>query len=987
MREDSNWRQGRRRSAALAQFACREFFSAAHDRNRGLPVAAFTLRVRAGMPRFSARLPTGLRKTYSRPAPKKQNLDALAIAERQNPENPRIRQSRLGEVDDDDGFKRSHDGTTRRAKRRKLSNASSESEDGGSDSEGHQWQLGKVDKDDDSDLDSDEAMNESDNERFADFAFRGSSSQHPNSKKSSGKSSQQPPNTAKYAQPNVDLSETGEGLNAKSNSDMDGDSDDFGDEAVDLATALDMNIEEEKLTTRRRKSRQETPDSPEKEMGDEVDSVRSSDEDGEASDLSFTGDEDEDDLNNAKLLEFVNTLDENDVLQKDKSKASRLSHIYDVPSRLGPRLSKKLTVDDLLPSITDPSLRQSLKILRTNEHEEAAPHREGIPGKLAPPLAKRQQDRLDRTAAYEKGRETLNRWIDTVKQNRRAEHVSFPLPENDAGAVLGTRQLLPTSTSKPITSLEGAINSIMQQSNLPLKSDGETQLQVTEDLRTRRLSVEEVQERRAQLRRQRDLMFREEKRARRIKKIKSKAYRRVHRKARDKEAQEERQTLADAGLLNSEDERERNERRRAEERMGARHRESKWAQGVKAIGRAAWDEEARSGVTDLARRDEELRQRISGQTVYDDYATSSSMDSESENDLSNPNSDGAAAHALNDKLDMLDHAKTSKPPLTGLASMKFMQRAEAARNAVNDAAVLQLRNGLAGKLDEEVVSLSDENSETGRQQFGRQSETRAPQSSRRIKVNDFEALSEKEDGRESHNGGAQAAAAVENQYPTKPDRNHPAQFSKISSYQSGTEQGSTINTGIGNPWLSSSSRRRDEKIHNENHSRGSMPKAIVLGKNKETSPLGSSTSVGKRTGLSSRRETSKLDDVRSVSDSDEAARSEGQLTRMEKLSRMAFAGDDVSRDFVEEKQDIAREEGDQVIDETLPGWGSWTGEGIGKRERKRQQGRFIKTIKGVDQEKRQDATLERVIINEKRVKKVSPMEYSRFLISGAKKLY
>jgi U3 small nucleolar RNA-associated protein 14 len=34
--------------------------------------------------------------------------------------------------------------------------------------------------------------------------------------------------------------------------------------------------------------------------------------------------------------------------------------------------------------------------------------------------------RLDRAAAYEKSKETLNRWLETVKANRRAEHLSFP---------------------------------------------------------------------------------------------------------------------------------------------------------------------------------------------------------------------------------------------------------------------------------------------------------------------------------------------------------------------------------------------------------------------------------------------------------------------------------------------------------------------------------------------------------------------------------
>ena len=49
--------------------------------------------------------------------------------------------------------------------------------DVGSDSEGNEWRIGHVDSEDDSDLDSDEAFGESDEERFDGFAFSGSSTQ------------------------------------------------------------------------------------------------------------------------------------------------------------------------------------------------------------------------------------------------------------------------------------------------------------------------------------------------------------------------------------------------------------------------------------------------------------------------------------------------------------------------------------------------------------------------------------------------------------------------------------------------------------------------------------------------------------------------------------------------------------------------------------------------------------------------------------------
>lgn len=61
------------------------------------------------------------------------------------------------------------------------------------------------------------------------------------------------------------------------------------------------------------------------------------------------------------------------------------------------------------------------------------------------------------------------------------------------------------------------------------------------------------------------------------------------------------------------------------------------------------------------------------------------------------------------------------------------------------------------------------------------------------------------------------------------------------------------------------------------------------------------------------------------------------------------------------------EQDDKVVDNTLPGWGSWAGEGVTKRKGGR---KFLTKIEGVKKGDRQDAKLEKVIINEKKVKKV-----------------
>ena len=201
-----------------------------------------------------------------------------------------------------------------------------------------------------------------------------------------------------------------------------------------------------------------------------------------------------------------------------------------------------------------------------------------------------------------------------------------------------------------------------------------------EDLPPKQMSLEELQVRGAELRRARELLFREETRARRIKKIKSKSYRRVHRKERERNAQREKNALAAAGFDSSESGQEQSHRRRAEERMGARHRESKWAQGVKDSGRAAWDEETRTGITEMARKGQELRKRMDGKEAVAGENDSISSSSASEDDTEDENLKTLTCMGISHQT---AHASVFGIK-SNLPSLKFMKKAEALRKARND---------------------------------------------------------------------------------------------------------------------------------------------------------------------------------------------------------------------------------------------------------------------------------------------------------------
>lgn len=839
------------------------------------------------------------RKTTNR------RLNALEIAEEENLDRVKIPQHRLGAVDDDSDEPRTRaDVDGRSSKRRKINTTNEDdSADEGSDLEGSRWHVGVDDQDEDSDIDSDDAFGQSDEEKFSDFTFRGSTNTAAKPKK------------ALIAR-KVDLNEDDQEDEQSSDGQDDESDDDLGGEAVDLAAAWDMDDQEE-AEARERQKRKHNDERDESSETNEDDSEEEISEDDQSEQLSVS----EDEGDHSRLQNFVERLSAKSAEPDGRSHHPNKSSL-DKPSQFGLSASK-LSAADLLPYIKDPRQRQSLKTLQNNDTKGYETYKSGIPGKVAPPLAKRQQDRLDRSAAYDETKKELSKWIETVKENRRAEHLSFPLEDPAAAGVLNKTQLAPTSQSQPMNSLESTIQAIMLESGLSSKPGAtvEDQVQAYEELEEKKIPLEEVQARRAELRRTRDLMFREEIRARRIKKIKSKAYRRVHRKEREKMNLEDRARLDAEGLINSDEERERNDRRRAEERMGARHRESKWAKSLKATGRATWDVEARHSVNDLARRDEELRRRIDGKTGNEsDGDESDSFDSAEYSDTDDEREN------LHTKLSALE-ADESYNTHSRLNSMAFMQKAEAARKAANDEEIRKAKRELRSG-DSKAMTEFDIEDEfpTGRQKFGSKTRTDELRPQNIVQKSEFEE-------RASDDEPVQSDDQERDVVPEIKSSRTPHAAPKMDK----TLPPKTASDAIQTLERKATSSRKSKPGPRE-------PSGLVQQNIKGTPEA-------------------RLDDYTSCS----ASEAEDDKVA---LAQDIFAGpDELVQEFEKEKNETVAEEGDQIIDNTLPGWGSWAGEGISKKAQKRAKGKVLTTIKGVAKDKRRDAKLERVIINEKRVKK------------------
>lgn len=739
------------------------------------------------------------------------------------------------------------------------------------DSEGNEWHVGVGGDDEDSEIDSDDAFGEEDEAEFEEFAFRGSKS-----KKSKKKRKQEAEDE--------DLEE----------GDDDEDLESLGSDAIDLATALDQFSESEEEEAGGSESSGSDDEEDESSSSDNSDSDDEDDEDPAARDAlkslisGFAGDEDED-------------------AEAAKSTTGQKA---------------KIGLKDLgLFGVKDPHIKKSLKLM--NKEEKAT--KPGASKKLDIPLAKRQQDKLLRTAAFEKASETLDRWTDTVKSNRRAEHLFFPLAQNAHNAGLDNGELLPLNPKAAGTELEQTIMAIMEESGLgPSSKQKEQKPQDGED-KEPGLSKAERKELVNQRRRERDLASRELARAKRIKKIKSKAYRRVHRKERLGDEEATLAAMKEAGEIDSEEEKEAQDRRRAMERMGAKHKESRWAKMGAKAGRAVWDDDFRSGLTDMARRDEELRKRVEGRAADED--------DDSDDDVSEASADSETERRR--LLRDLDRAAAAdEAPKSGLMQMKFMQRGEEALKKANDELVEQIRRDLASDAEEEDDN--EEQPDVGRRQYGvnkSTGEAKPGDSSRRV-------------ARAAARAAEQKDGFVIDTAPSK------------SSLSNGLSELQNESLGAAGAWsrAGQASRKGKKGIKGAPVEELDFSSAAILATTKSVSKPKKTGGVVLADGASSDEEDT-LHLPMAIRDTE--------------LIKRAFAGEDVVGEFQKEKREVADEDDEKEVDNTLPGWGSWVGDGVSKKQKQKHAGRFITKVEGVKKKDRKDWKLERVIVNERRVRKVS----------------
>lgn len=560
------------------------------------------------------------------------------------------------------------------------------------------------------------------------------------------------------------------------------------------------------------------------------------------------------------------------------------------------------------------------------EEDEAKP--------LPVPLPRRIQERNERKVAYEMTKEDAKKWEDSVRAIRNADHLLFPLPapSTEEREEMTEEQeyeaLRFVPETKPTSELELKVNSLLKAGALLDESKEAT----FEQIQAAKLSKDDMFMRTQELRRMRELMFRDEQRAKRIKKIKSKLFRKIRKKER----------LRDADLVEgSESEPEDHDMKRAEERMSLRHKtQSKWAQTMIKSG-ITKDASTRAELEEMLRNGERLRAKQLGYQ---------------EGEQSDDNvSDIERAYANDDETaEELERGKLGK----GVLAMDFM-KAAAERQRKENQKEMELLKEMATTQELEVTEKNSINvlKNQGRRVYA---PSAAAQKEEMEEVEEDMLRDFRDDEAKSLENRLRA-----NERPQEESDEPAAKKQKIEEQEfTGFDDSESDNDNEEdddadaeeNPWLSVGA--------DETTKRSSKISAITQVSSRLSKAAGKIQKIAEK-----RKKGSKAPDTFIDLDSmlemggsvDSDGEDSGRMFRQQDLIKEAFAGDDVVNEFEAEKQQMAEDEGDKEMDMTLPGWGSWAGSDEPQKPRKK----FVRKIQGVVQkDKRKDKNLKNVIINE-----------------------
>ncbi|CED84154.1 Uncharacterized conserved protein [Phaffia rhodozyma] len=772
-----------------------------------------------------------------------------------------------------------------------------------------------------------------------------------------------------------------------SEEEVDFDSDEAGPEGfVDLSTFLSgpASDDDDEDDSRDKNTELEDMEDDDSEEDDDDDSEEDQeDEDEDEGEMSL----DEDGA--IRLESFISNLnsgkrkaeesDEEDVapktkrrVLKDRAEQGRKEGEFGAPLAQD---GGKLTLQSLLQPLPSSTAKRLLQSSKSTSSSSTA---------VAAPLATRAQDKLDRVAAYEATKEEVQKWGPSMKRIKEAEHLSFPL-QGQKKSEASSATL--SSKFKPTNDFESAVASLIASANM-----SEKDLNKTEELAMTNLTIEEVAARRAELRRMRELNFRAEAKAKRVSKIKSKAFRKIAKKEKERNAQK----LEDAGLgpeVDEEEEMIKRERERAIERATLRHKNTgKWAKSM--LGKADdLDVDQRRELNEQLEQGDKLKRRIQGRgdgSDSDEYDSSEGEEGEGIEEIRGRALEELARLEEEEGVEGAQGAK-SHSKKSGLFDMKFMADARARAQSQTNQELDDFKREM-GKLKESDEEISGDEGDGSSGQAG----PSFVGSNKGRMVFNTAVVNDSTPTKKFDNTTAYSAFET-----SAEDDIEPANKATVTS----ASHGETVQEE--NPWLTASSsgkkisRKKNNLVGREAEGAEKSAKAmkkslskseearqreredaaveidpshVSLKKSETTSSQGAappaSATEKRRKGKKAKQDQAQ-NEIESDSDIEDHEMQGPLAIRQRDLVAQAFAGDNVVEEFAAEKRREEARDAPMEEDITLPGWGAWGGTGVKKQ---RNQKKVIRKHEGIEQRQRKDFNKSNVIISERKDKKASKFQ-------------
>ncbi|KAJ9118136.1 hypothetical protein QFC22_004039 [Naganishia vaughanmartiniae] len=664
--------------------------------------------------------------------------------------------------------------------------------------------------------------------------------------------------------------------------------------------------------------------------------------------------------------------------------------------------TSKLTLSSLLAS--DPSFKSSatalLKADMASKDSKSGPTSILKQGTLSAPLPTVVTERLAREAAYEQTKAEGDKWGGVMKRIKEAEYLKFPLQVGGTAGAAGQagsskerrRGGMKTGGDlvgafQPTNALESAVTALLESANL---QDAQIAKAEEDALQGQDLTVEEIAARRSELRRQRELLFREEARAKRISKIKSKTYRKIARK-RAAKAGEGALDLEDLRRLDperAEEEAMKMEASRAKERATLKHsaKGGRWARTQHGAGE---NDSKRKEIEDMLSQKERLTRKIQGR----DSDASTDDDDDEDDDEDEQDDDVIRGDAFDELKALQARSKqleedTAQEKATGIFGMKFMQRAMAKDKARVDDEEAELRRQLEEYSDEGLESGNDGDSDADPD--AAKSMRVANNPGRMVFSSNPTAL---KTGTRISNGPTERPAHVSDDEDEAVPQSLPRLKESEKASIRPLFRASDVSTAVAetsNPWAelgSTGTGGRARKANAEVNKRtaSAVDKANEALKKQERTKTRDAKnkaaddaavdidldSTALHNGNRKSKQALALSDGEGSDQDDEFETAPSNVPKAFKqrdLVAQAFAGDNVIEDFAAEKQRMMEADAPKVEDTTLAGWGSWGGKGVKKNKNSK---KFTKIIAGVDATERKDFGKANVIINEKKDKKAA----------------